>query len=250
MALRGYYSSPRHDEPYIESHLDIRDRDGAVVPGYGWIFPMGDGRVNVGVGILSTADRWKNINTTKLMDAFVAQAAASWCLEPRHRARRTDGRKAADGPVRRPARRARTTSLSATPADRSTRSTAKASPTATRPGAWPPRPSARRSQAAIAHSWRASKKRLQDEYGLYYKVASSFMRMMGRPELMRALVGTGMYSRSLMGWLLRIMSNLLREDEQGPAEVAYRAAARDRAQIRLSKTAAALDLRGDLLCRL
>ena len=48
MALRGYYRSPRHDDPFIESHLDIRDADGKVVPGYGWIFPLGDGRVNVG----------------------------------------------------------------------------------------------------------------------------------------------------------------------------------------------------------
>jgi len=48
MALRGYYSSERHDDPFIESHLDIRDAEGNVVPGYGWIFPMGDGRVNVG----------------------------------------------------------------------------------------------------------------------------------------------------------------------------------------------------------
>ena len=50
MALRGYYTSPGHDQPFIESHLDIRDGDGKVVPGYGWIFPLGDGRVNVGRG--------------------------------------------------------------------------------------------------------------------------------------------------------------------------------------------------------
>ena len=59
MAIRGYFYSPRHDETWIESHLDIRDDDGGVVPGYGWIFPLGDGRVNVGVGLLSTSDRWK-----------------------------------------------------------------------------------------------------------------------------------------------------------------------------------------------
>ena len=50
--LRGYYRSPRHDDAFIESHLDIRDSKGTVVPGYGWIFPLGDGRVNVGVGLL------------------------------------------------------------------------------------------------------------------------------------------------------------------------------------------------------
>ena len=50
MAVRGYFTSPYHDEPWIESHLDLRDRDGNHLPGYGWIFPVGDGTVNVGVG--------------------------------------------------------------------------------------------------------------------------------------------------------------------------------------------------------
>ena len=64
MALRGYWTSPRHDDRFIESHIDIRDVDGNVVPGYGWVFPLGDGRVNVGVGLLSTDRSWKGVNTT------------------------------------------------------------------------------------------------------------------------------------------------------------------------------------------
>jgi hypothetical protein len=39
---------------------------------------------------------------------------------------------------------------------------------------------------------------------------------------MRALVSTGMRSRTLMEWVLRIMANLLRPDELGAAEAAYR----------------------------
>ena len=67
--------------------------------------------------------------------------------------------------------------------------------------------------------------RVQDEYALYFKVARAFVRIIGRPALMRAMVGTGMYSRTLMEWVLRIMANLLRPDELGPAEAAYRAVA-------------------------
>jgi menaquinone-9 beta-reductase len=74
LAIRGYYESPRHDEPWIESHLDIRDASGTVLPGYGWIFPVGDGRVNVGVGLLSTSKRWKSVNTSHLMESFAAYA--------------------------------------------------------------------------------------------------------------------------------------------------------------------------------
>ena len=47
--------------------------------------------------------------------------------------------------------------------------------------------------------------------------------MISQPELMQLCVGTGMYSETLMSWILRIMANLLRPDETGPAEAAYRA---------------------------
>src|SRR4029079_16444769 len=77
MAIRGYFTLPRHAEPWIESHLDVRDKEGNVLPGYGWIFPVGDGRVNVGIGLLSTFNQWKAVNTSHLMAAFGAYAPAS-----------------------------------------------------------------------------------------------------------------------------------------------------------------------------
>jgi flavin-dependent dehydrogenase len=72
---------------------------------------------------------------------------------------------------------------------------------------------------------RSYEQRLDDEYALYYKVARAFVHLIGRPEAMRVLVGTGMRSRTLMEWVLRIMANLLRPDEVGPAEAAYRSVA-------------------------
>ena len=66
---------------------------------------------------------------------------------------------------------------------------------------------------------------LDDEYGRYFKVARLFAKIIGRPALMRELTRVGMHSRSLMEWVLRIMANLLRPDEIGPAEAAYKAAA-------------------------
>ena len=63
---------------------------------------------------------------------------------------------------------------------------------------------------------------LQDAYGLYYRIAREFVRLISRPELMKVCVSTGMHSRSIMEWLLRIMANLIRPEEIGPAEAAYR----------------------------
>ena len=60
---------------------------------------------------------------------------------------------------------------------------------------------------------------LDGEYGLYFKVARHFATIIGQPVLMRELTRVGMRSRSLMEWVLRIMANLLREDELGLARV-------------------------------
>jgi hypothetical protein len=49
--------------------------------------------------------------------------------------------------------------------------------------------------------------------------------MISHPEVMRVCVGTGLRSRPMMEWIFRIMANLLRPDETGPAEALYRTAA-------------------------
>ena len=64
--------------------------------------------------------------------------------------------------------------------------------------------------------------RLEAEYGLYYRVARMFVRAIGSPAVMSGLTRIGMHSRTFMEWVLRIMSNLLRPDELGPAEAIYR----------------------------
>ena len=66
---------------------------------------------------------------------------------------------------------------------------------------------------------------LEAEYGLYFKVARLFAHVIGNPPLLNQLTRVGMQSRTLMEWVLRIMANLLREDELGPAEAAYKAVA-------------------------
>ena len=58
VAVRRYYRSPaKHDDDYLESWLELRSKDGGdkLLPGYGWIFGLGDGRVNVGLGVLNSS---------------------------------------------------------------------------------------------------------------------------------------------------------------------------------------------------
>ena len=63
--------------------------------------------------------------------------------------------------------------------------------------------------------------RIDEIWGLYFKVARVFVKAIGNPAVMRELTRVGMHSQPLMEWVLRIMANLLRPDEIGPAEAAY-----------------------------
>ena len=224
MALRGYYTSPGHDRPFIESHLDIRDGEGNVVPGYGWIFPLGDGRVNVGVGLLSTDRRWKGVNTGVLMDHFVAWAPKEWELSPATSLGAPTGGKLPMGLAVGP-RLGATTLVVGDAAGTINPFNGEGISYGYETG----RLAAASLGEALSGDGFAAllryEDRLEDAYGLYYRVARAFIRVIANPELMKLCVGTGMHSRTLMDWILRIMSNLVRPDETGPAEAAYRALA-------------------------
>jgi flavin-dependent dehydrogenase len=222
MALRGYYRSDRHDDPYIESHLDIRDAEGDVVPGYGWIFPMGDGRVNVGVGLLSTDQRWKGINTSHLMDTFVDYAPVSWGLTPEASLGPPTGGKLPMG-------------LSVGPRAGGNVLVAGDAGGSINPfngeGITYGYETGRLAAAAAGHALSgqgaaalaAYDRELDAAYGPYYKVARAFVHLISHPEAMRFCVALGMRSELLMNQLLRIMSNLMRPDAAGPAELGFRA---------------------------
>nr|WP_198424033.1 geranylgeranyl reductase family protein [Microlunatus antarcticus] len=66
VAARGYAETGRDDD-WISSHLELRGERGELLSGYGWIFPLGGGRVNVGVGTLATAKRPANVSLKPLM---------------------------------------------------------------------------------------------------------------------------------------------------------------------------------------
>jgi menaquinone-9 beta-reductase len=222
MALRGYYTSERHDEPFIESHLDIRDPEDNVVPGYGWIFPMGDGRVNVGVGLLSTEQRWKGVNTSTLMDTFVGYAGESWGLRPETCLGPPTGGKLPMG-------------LSVGPRAGGNVIIAGDASGAINPfngeGISYAYETGRLAAAALGRALAGDgtaalegyDAALTAAYGPYYKVGRAFVHLISHPEAMRLCVSLGMRSDLLMNQLLRIMANLMRPDASGPAELGYRA---------------------------
>jgi len=221
MAIRGYFTSPFHDEPWIESHLDLRDRDGHHLPGYGWIFPVGDGTVNVGVGLLSTFQGWKNINTSHLMEAFCETAPARWGISAdTATCAPTGGRLPTGGSVT--PRVGPTFVVAGDAAGLVNPFNGEGISIAYETG----RLAADAVDLALTSgdglALQTYDARLQEVYGLYFKVARVFVRAIGNPAVMRELSRVGMQSRTLMEWVLRIMANLLRPEELGPAEAVYR----------------------------
>lgn len=80
LAIRAYAPTPRHAERHLEACLSLRDEHGTPVPGYGWMFPAGDGTVNIGVGALSTMKGFKQLNLNRLLDQYAAIVREPWGL--------------------------------------------------------------------------------------------------------------------------------------------------------------------------
>ena len=77
VAVRTYYTSPRHDDEYLEAWLDLWDGK-SLLPGYGWIFGMGDGTSNVGLGLLNTSEAFGKIDYKVLLRKWLAAMPAEW----------------------------------------------------------------------------------------------------------------------------------------------------------------------------
>lgn len=71
VAVRTYYPSRRHDDDYLESWLELWDND-ELLPGYGWIFGVGDGTSNIGLGMLNTSASFQNIDYRDLLRRWLA----------------------------------------------------------------------------------------------------------------------------------------------------------------------------------
>ena len=90
VAVRRYFTSPRTDDDMLESWLELKGSDGSLLPGYGWVFGVGDGTSNVGLGILNTTNAWQKTDYKKLLKDWTGAMPEQWQFTDEH----------ATGPVR------------------------------------------------------------------------------------------------------------------------------------------------------
>ena len=83
VAARGYVPSGRSDDEWISSHLELRGADGELLSGYGWVFPLGAaaGEVNIGVGTLATARRPAGVQLKALLETYTDARREEWHIE-------------------------------------------------------------------------------------------------------------------------------------------------------------------------
>ncbi|GAA3603889.1 geranylgeranyl reductase family protein [Kineosporia mesophila] len=85
VAARAYVKSDRSDDEWITSHLELRGAQNELLPGYGWVFPLGNGEVNIGVGALATERRPADVHLKDLINIYAGLRKDDWQLsgEPR-----------------------------------------------------------------------------------------------------------------------------------------------------------------------
>ncbi len=222
LAVRGYYASPNSADGFLESQLDIRDAADRSMPGYGWIFPLGDGSINIGVGVISSFKGWKDVNTSRVMDAYVSRLPDYWGVTPGDVITQPVGGKL---PM----------SFSMGPRVGPNWLAVGDAAGAVNPfngeGIDYAYETGRIAAPIIAEAiatddlglLRTYATRIDDEYAAYHRVARAFVIAIGNPKLMRSLTRIGLRSKPLMEWVLKVMANLLEPDERGVEEYVYKA---------------------------
>lgn len=82
VAVRTYFTSPRHEDDWMEGWLELPGRDGKLLPGYGWVFGVGDGTSNVGLGILNSSKDFGKLDYKQVLREWTAGMPADWGFAP------------------------------------------------------------------------------------------------------------------------------------------------------------------------
>jgi len=217
VAVRTYYRTPRHDDDYLESWLDLWDGD-RLLPGYGWIFGMGDGTSNVGLGLLNTSAAFGHTDYHALLRKWLKGMPAEWGFTEENRTQPIRGAALPMGFNRTPHYHQGLLLVGdaggmVNPFNGEGIAYAMESGEIL----------ARTIVQALARSRRAETERvlagypdaLSQAYGGYYALGRTFVKLIGKPTLMRIATKHAMTRPALMRFALKLLANL--SDPRGDA---------------------------------
>lgn len=85
VAHRTYFRSPLAEEGMMLSQLELwsgKPGESELLPGYAWMFPVGDGIVNVGLGSLSSTAKPTGVDYKNVFTKWIANTPPEWELTP------------------------------------------------------------------------------------------------------------------------------------------------------------------------
>ena len=206
IAARRYYRVERHPGPWLEVWMDLWDGSN-ILPGYGWLFPLPGGSINLGAGLLNTFTNFKGLSAQGVFDAFWRMLPPEWNVNEQT----ADGR-VLSGPL--------PMGLSRTPPAMPGMLVIGDAAGLVNPfngegiayamesgelAAELVHDALLQDRPGIAHLYPTM---LRERYGRYYRLGAGFVRAIGHPPVMRALTDYGLPQAWLMRFLLRLMGNL------------------------------------------
>jgi geranylgeranyl reductase family protein len=206
IAARRYYRISRHPGPWLEVWMDLWDGD-AILPGYGWLFALPDGSVNLGAGLLNTFQRFKELSAQGVFEAFWRMLPAGWNL-----GEGTAEGRVLSGPL--------PMGLSRTPPALPGMLAVGDAAGLVNPfngegiayamesgelAAELVHEALVRDRPGVAHLYPAL---LRERYARYFHIGTGFVRAIGHPSVMRTLTDYGLPQAWLMRFALRVMGNL------------------------------------------
>jgi len=210
VAVRTYYTSPRHDDDYLEAWLDLWDGD-SLLPGYGWIFGMGDGTSNVGLGLLNTSTSFQNIDYRALLKRWLAAMPAEWGFTEENRTAPVRGAALPMGFNRTP-HYTRGLLLAGDSGGMVNPFNGEGIAYALESGETAAgvitqalaRPTADSAERVLADYPRI----LRDSYGGYYTLGRVFVELIGKPSFMRFATRHGVKRPAVMRFTMKLLGNL------------------------------------------
>jgi len=210
VAVRTYYKSTRSDDDYLESWLELRDQN-KLLPGYGWIFGMGDGTSNVGLGILDSSPVFQSIDYKDLLKRWLDQTPEEWGFRDQNMTQPVRGAALPMGFNRQP-HYAKGMILVGDSGGMVNPFNGEGIAYAMETG--------QVAADVIAKSLKAKTEFerekqlhqypivLKDRLGGYYTLGRVFVKLIGNPQIMQVATKYGMASKPLMRFTLKLLANL------------------------------------------
>ena len=217
---RARYRSALHDAAEVELLVDLRDPACTPITGYAFMFPRGDGTVNVGLVAMSTSPSYRVLNPPRLLDAVVAEHGAAWHLDPQPVEAGAGGRLplgASVGPAAGP-----TYLVVGDAAGAGNPLSGAGIDQAIDTGRLAGTVLATALESGSASELQRYPRLLDERYGTYFQVGRLTSRLIGRPSVNVRATRLVASRRPAADALLRIAANQLRPGGWGLAEAAYR----------------------------